>query len=95
MAGHLTQALAALRGQDTPHRFTAEEISGLLEDAGFTETTMHAVRVFTDMVPSSVVDLEPGAAGLIAELEQEVAERPEYLALGTQVHALSRRPTSS
>jgi len=50
------------------------------------------VRVFTDLVPSALVDLEPGAAGLLAELEQEVAERPEYLALATQVHALSRRP---
>ena len=92
MAGHLTQALATLRAQDSPHRFTVEEISALLEDAGFTETTMHAVRVFTDLVPSSLVDLEPGAGGLLAELEEEVAERPEYLALGTQVHALSRRP---
>ena len=28
----------------------------------------------------------------IAELEQEVAERPEYLALATQIHALAHRP---
>jgi 2-polyprenyl-3-methyl-5-hydroxy-6-metoxy-1,4-benzoquinol methylase len=91
-AGHLAQALATLRGIDTTRRFTAAEVSELLEGAGFTDTTMHAVRVFTDLVPSSVVDVEPGAAGLLAELEQEVAERPDYLALGSQVHALSRRP---
>ena len=91
-AGHLAQALAALRGSDPTKRFTAEEVSSLLEAAGFTDTTLHAVRVFTDMVPSSLVDLEPGAGGLLAELEAEVAERPEYLALGTQIHALARRP---
>jgi S-adenosylmethionine-dependent methyltransferase len=92
MAGHLTQALATLRGADAPRRFTAEETAALLEGAGFTDVTMHAVRVFTDLVPSSLVDLEPGAGALLAELEEEVAERPEYLALATQVHALSRRP---
>jgi 2-polyprenyl-3-methyl-5-hydroxy-6-metoxy-1,4-benzoquinol methylase len=91
-AGHLSQALATLRGSDTTRRFTVEEISSLLDGAGFGSTTMHAVRVFTDLVPSSVVDIEPGAGGLLAELEEEVAERPEYLALGTQVHALARRP---
>lgn len=94
-AGHLAQALATLRGQDaqdTPRRFTVAEVSALLDGAGFTDTTMHAVRVFTDLVPSSVVDIEPGAGGLLAELEEEAAERPEYLALGTQLHALSRRP---
>ena len=90
-AGHLAQALATLRGTDTGGRFTADEVAALLDDAGFTDTRMHAVRVFTDLVPSSVVDVEPGAGGLLAELEEEVAERPEYLALGTQVHALSRR----
>ena len=55
-------------------------------------THENTVRVFTDLVPSSVVDVEPGAAGLLAELEEEVAERPDYLALGSQVHALARRP---
>ncbi len=92
-AGHLAQALATLRGgHETARRFTVAEISELLDQAGLGETTMHAVRVFTDLVPSTLVDLEPGAAGLLAELEHEVAQRPEYLALATQVHALARRP---
>jgi S-adenosylmethionine-dependent methyltransferase len=91
-AGHLAQALAALRGGDAIRRFTAQEVTSLLEAAGFRDTTLHAVRVFTDMVPSSLVDLEPGAGALLAELEEEVAERPEYLALATQIHALSQRP---
>jgi len=49
------------------------------------------VRVFVDLVPSSLVDLEPGAAAALVELEQAVASRPEYLALGTQIHAVATR----
>ena len=49
------------------------------------------MRVFVDLVPSSLVDLEPGAAQALVELEQAVSTRPEYLALATQVHALATR----
>ena len=92
MAGHLDQARALLDGQQSPgaaHRFTAEETTGLLTTAGFTDVTLHAIRVFGDLVPSSLVDVEPGAAAALAELEQAVSERPEYLTLATQIHALA------
>jgi SAM-dependent methyltransferase len=101
MAGHFEQALATLTRSLTPpdqsapgaapHRFTAEELADLLTTAGFEPPTLHAVRVFSDLVPSSLVDLEPGAAASLAQLEQAVAERPEYLTLATQVHALAVR----
>lgn len=92
MAGHLGQARALLDGQPpevAPHRFTAEEATGLLTAAGFTDVTLHAIRVFGDLVPSSLVDVEAGAAEALAELEQAVSDRPEYLALATQIHALA------
>jgi len=98
MAGHFVQARALL---DDPtggaghagsgRRFTADELAGLLVGAGFTPDAMHAVRVFADLVPSSLVDLEPGAAGALVELERAVSTRPEYLPLATQVHVLARR----
>lgn len=100
MAGHFRQAHELLDGPvgqgadggaGGPHRFTAEEIEALLDGAGFGDPTLHAVRVFGDLVPSSLVDLEPGAAAALAALEQAVSTRPEYLALATQVHALVRR----
>jgi ubiquinone/menaquinone biosynthesis C-methylase UbiE len=92
MAGHFVQARELLDGPGpTPHRFTAEETRTLLDESGFTGLTLHAVRVFSDLVPSSLVDLEPGAADALVALEQAVAERPEYLALATQVHALAIR----
>jgi S-adenosylmethionine-dependent methyltransferase len=75
----------------SPRRFTAEEVTGILVDTGFEPRAMHAVRVFVDLVPSSLVDLEPGAANALVELEQAVATRPEYLPLGTQIHTLATR----
>lgn len=94
MAGHFQQARALL---DDPtvagptRRFTTDEVAGFLDDAGFEVTAMHAVRVFVDLVPSSLVDLEPGAASALVELEKAVADRPEYLSLGTQLHVLATR----
>ncbi len=92
MAGQFDQAHELLEGVGgTPHRFTAEEVTGLLTGAGFSDVTLHAVRVFTDLVPSSLVDLEPGAADALLELEHAVADRPEYLTLAVQIHAIARR----
>ncbi len=93
MAGQFDQASELLRGalDGTPHRFTAEETRALLADAGFSEVTLHAIRVFSDLVPSALVDLEPRAADALLSLEQAVAERPEYLTLAIQIHAIARR----
>ena len=96
MAGHFGQALELLTAgtgtsvDEGPHRFTAGEVTELLTGAGFTGITLHAVRVFADLVPGALVDLEPGAAEALAELEHAVADRPEYLPLATQLHALAR-----
>jgi len=92
MAGHLEQARELLEGHraaGAPRRFTAEETTALLAGAGFTGIALHAVRVFGDLVPSSLVDGEPRATAALAELERAVAERPEYLTLATQIHALA------
>jgi S-adenosylmethionine-dependent methyltransferase len=94
MAGHFGQALALL-DDATPsgragHRFTHDEITGLLAGAGFEVGAVHGVRVFADLVPSSLLDLEPGATGALVALEHAVAGRPEYLPLATQLHVLAR-----
>ena len=94
MAGHFQQARLLLDNPDpatNPRRFTVAEVESLLDASGFDATTMHAARVFVDLVPSSLVDVEPGAAGALVELERAVANRPEYLSLGTQLHVLGMR----
>ncbi len=94
MAGHFRQAhdlLDGHRAEGLPAGSPPRSSSTLLAGAGFTDVTLHAVRVFSDLVPSSLVDLEPGASAALAALEEAVAARPEYLALATQVHALATR----
>jgi ubiquinone/menaquinone biosynthesis C-methylase UbiE len=103
MAGHFSQAAALLADERPDHasgaaghplgerRFTAEEVTGLLGDAGFTTTSVHGIRVFTDLVPSSLLDLEPGGSAALLELERAVATRPEYLTVASQLHVLATR----
>lgn len=94
MAGHFQQAKAMLESSSTGRsgrRFTHDEITTLLSGAGFELSSVHGVRVFADLVPGSLLDLEPGATQALLELEQAVAERPEYLPLATQLHVIARR----
>jgi SAM-dependent methyltransferase len=103
MAGHFAQARELLAadstrpghptqpGRTTGHRFTADEATALLDGAGFTPTSVHGVRVFADLVPGSLLDLEPGATAALVDLERDVATRPEYLPLATQLHLLATR----
>jgi SAM-dependent methyltransferase len=97
LAGHFQQALAMLDpAQTVPagrsgRRFTHDELTALATRAGFEVDEVQAIRVFTDLVPGSLLDLESGASVALVELEQAVATRPEYLPLATQLHLLGRR----
>ncbi|MGZ4445076.1 MAG: methyltransferase [Nocardioides sp.] len=94
MAGHFQQALSLLDSTAptgrSGRRFTHDEAVALLGDAGFEPVSVHGVRVFADLVPGSLLDLEPGATGALVELEHAVATRPEYLPLAAQLHLLCR-----
>lgn len=104
MAGHFQAARELL--DDVPHRpeggsagpagrtgrrFTHDEVVDLLVGAGLDPESVHAVRVFADLVPGSLLDLEPGATAALVELEKAVATRPEYLPLAAQLHVVARR----
>jgi S-adenosylmethionine-dependent methyltransferase len=100
MAGHFVQAREILEGDPSvkqstkdrgERRFTAEEVAQLLGAAGFTTSSTHGIRVFTDLVPSSLLDLEPGASAALLDLERAVAARPEYLTLASQLHVVATR----
>lgn len=93
LAGHLHEARDLLADEQEPgptgHRFTDGELSELVSAAGFEVGDIHAVRVFADLVPGSVLDLEPGSAAMLIELERLASPRPEYLPLATQIHLLA------
>ena len=96
MAGHFGAALELVQGVapqagDHERRFTADQVRALVEAAGLVLVEMHAVRVFSDLVPSAILDLEPGAVEALLDLERAVADRPEYLTLAAQLHTLATR----
>lgn len=97
MAGHFVAARELLdahgpseRTDRGGRRFSPEELDDLVAAAGFTRREVHAVRVFVDLVPGSLLDLEPRATAALLELERAVAGRAEYLPLATQLHLLAR-----
>lgn len=105
LAGHFDEAAALLAdglsagaessGWDVrrsgPRRYTREEVIALLERHALRPGPVHGVRIFTDLVPSALVDVEPGAASALLALERAVADRPEFAALASQLHVVARR----
>ncbi|MBA2739002.1 MAG: methyltransferase domain-containing protein [Nocardioidaceae bacterium] len=99
LAGHFDQAGAVLDASAAqwdlrtqgPRRYTRDEAVQLLRDSAFTLQTVHAVRVFTDLVPSALVDTEPGAPAALLALERAAANVPELAAVASQLHLLARR----
>ncbi|GLW12163.1 methyltransferase [Microtetraspora sp. NBRC 13810] len=75
----------------TPRRFDAGALAGLLASTGFTPGEALGVRVFADLVPSRLLDGEPGAAEALVALEQAVASHPVLRDIATQLHVLGRR----
>lgn len=95
MAGHFGQALELLDDHEAHgragRRFTAGEAQELLGKAGFEVGSVHAVRVFADLVPGHLLDAEPGAAGALVDLERAVSTRADFLPLAAQVHLMATR----
>lgn len=93
LAGHFAQA-AELLDDTAPQgrsgrRFALDEVTRLLDAAGFEVTDVRGVRVFVDHVPGSLLDVEPGATNALVDLEQAVSTRPDYLPFASQVHLLA------
>lgn len=96
LAGHFKEARQALddpngrwgEGDPVPHRFTAEQLTALVEGAGLQVAAVHGVRVFADLVPGVLVDTEPGALDALLKLEAAAAELPAFHSVATQLHVL-------
>lgn len=75
----------------TPRRYTREALTGMLTAAGLSPGEVHGVRVFTDLVPSRLLDGEPGAAQALADLERAAAAHPVLRDIATRLHVLGHR----
>jgi S-adenosylmethionine-dependent methyltransferase len=75
---------------DGPRRFVLGEIQDLLGAQGLTVIDTNALRVFADLVPSSIVDTEPGARAQLYALEQLVKKSSEFAALAAGLQSIAR-----
>ena len=102
LAGRFAQARAALDrpdgrwgdGDPVPRRFDRAGVVALVEAAGLTVTRAHGIRLFSDLVPSALVDSDADRAALL-ELERAVAAHPEFavlMDLGTSLHVIATHP---
>jgi len=95
-AGHLLDARHALTDPDgrwgaadpLPRRFDEAGLVALLASVGLEVREVHGVRVFTDLVPGTLVD-EPGAVDALLELETAVASHPAFRSIAGQLHLLA------
>lgn len=101
LAGQFTQAHAALTSTDgrwgpgdpLPRRFDAQALTAMVAEAGFTVRDSHGVRLFSDLVPSALVDSEADRLALL-RLEQEASRHPDFSflgQLGASLHILASR----
>lgn len=99
VAGHIAEARHAFDdpagrwgGRDPlPRRFAPAEVAALVTGAGLEIRSTHGVRVFSDLVPSAVVEGETATFEALVELEAAVSEHPAFLALANRVHVLAAR----
>lgn len=89
LAGQFTQARAILERPDgrwgdddpAPRRFDETTVRDLLTAHGLTTVESHGVRIFSDLVPSALVDSEGDRVALL-ELEDVASHHPDHPLLG-------------
>ncbi|HET9021894.1 MAG TPA: methyltransferase [Ornithinibacter sp.] len=101
LAGQFARAQAVLERPDgrwgdddpAPRRFDEPQVVALLTAHGLTPVERHGVRIFSDLVPSALVDSEADRAALL-ELEDVASHHPDHPllgALGSVLHVLATR----
>lgn len=73
-----------------PRRFVTAEIETLLTGHGFAVARTRGVRVFADLVPSAIVDTEPGARDALYALERLLSASTDFTALSAGLHTIAR-----
>ncbi|MCW2801053.1 MAG: SAM-dependent methyltransferase [Aeromicrobium sp.] len=73
-----------------PRRFVLDEIQSLLTALGFVPVVTNGLRVFADLVPSAIVDGEPGAREALYELERLVRTSHDFTSLSAGLQSIAR-----
>jgi S-adenosylmethionine-dependent methyltransferase len=99
-AGRLAEArvllsdLAGRAGAGDPlaRRFALDELELLIASSGLRPRISHGVRVFADIAPATLLDIDPQAVDDLVALEQAAAGDPAYAAIATALHVLADQP---
>ena len=99
LAGHPEEAARVLTdpsGRWGPadgagRRFTGDGLTSLVTGCGLVVEQLHGVRVLSDLVPSGVLDGEPGASAALLALERTLSDRHPFRDVATQLHLLAVR----
>jgi S-adenosylmethionine-dependent methyltransferase len=78
-----------------PRRFVPAEVESLLVAHGFASVQAQGLRVFADLVPSAIVDTEPGARDALYALERLLRDSADFTALSAGLHTIARLDLSS
>ena len=73
-----------------PRRFTTTELEGLLASHGLHATSTRGLRAFADLVPSALVDIQPGARESLYALERLVADHGDFTAWSGGLQLIAR-----
>ncbi len=98
LAGRLDAAELVLAGGTTvgserpQRRFDLAELIAFVEAAGMSVLGVHGDRVFSDLVPGGILDIEPHAREILQRMEEAVARQPVYQAMATRLHVLAAKP---
>jgi SAM-dependent methyltransferase len=89
----LSEPAAGGRGPAStgPRRFTLAGVTSLIEQAGLRPGPALGVRVFADLVPRVVADVDPGAEHALQGLELAVSAHPAFHDFAAQFHVLGYR----
>ncbi len=74
------------RRSDGARRFVLAEVADMLAAAGLRIEHTAGTRAFADLVPSSLVDVEPGGRDALYALERQAALLGEFTALSAGLH---------
>jgi S-adenosylmethionine-dependent methyltransferase len=74
-----------------PRRFTLPGLVALIESVGLTPGAAHGAEIFGGLVPSALVDADPGAAESLRALEAAAATHPALRDVAAKLHVLGRR----
>jgi S-adenosylmethionine-dependent methyltransferase len=99
LAGRYDDARRALTADDgtwgerdpMPRRFTRDEVSRLIDQAGLRVTAVHGVRVFADLVQGAGADGDQRALEALVALEAAASTEPALRDIASQLHILAYR----